>query len=249
MLRTSIRRSLLGLVVMAVTRFAVAGGVPATPQNILAIPAPAFQPVSSDVVWGYDNLGYLNASGGGAEASFFRAPVTLPDGAVVDSIGLYYCIDDETAYMLATFRTLPGGGSDGTPPVNNDLGFAITPLNTTGCSYVSAPLGGATINNNVDNGGGRQYEVVLIINNPTAAVRFKGVDVRWHRQVSPAPATATFNDVPTSDPAFQFIEAFNAAGITAGCNAAPPLYCPDNTVTRRQMAVFFAKALGLQWPQ
>ena len=65
-------------------------------------------------------------------------------------------------------------------------------------------------------------------------------------QVSPAPATATFTDVPTSDFAFQFIEAFNAAGITVGCNASPPQFCPDRNVTRREMAVFFAKALGLR---
>jgi hypothetical protein len=27
----------------------------------------------------------------------------------------------------------------------------------------------------------------------------------------------------------------------------PPLYCPDNPVTRGQMAVFLATALGLHW--
>lgn len=63
--------------------------------------------------------------------------------------------------------------------------------------------------------------------------------------VSPPPSTATFNDVPTSHPFFQFIEALHASGITGGCQAVPPLYCPDNPVTRGQMAVFLAKALGL----
>jgi hypothetical protein len=63
--------------------------------------------------------------------------------------------------------------------------------------------------------------------------------------VSPAPGTATFNDVPTSHPFFRFIEALSASGITAGCSAAPPLYCPNDPVTRGQMAVFIAKAVGL----
>jgi hypothetical protein len=80
------------------------------------------------------------------------------------------------------------------------------------------------------------------------AVGFKGVRVFWHRQVSPAPATATFTDVPTDDPAFAYIEALSASGVTAGCNVSPPKYCPDDTLTRRQMAVFLAKALGLHWP-
>jgi hypothetical protein len=57
---------------------------------------------------------------------------------------------------------------------------------------------------------------------------------------------ASFNDVPTSDPAFQFVQALVAAGITSGCGGGN--YCPDNPVTRRQMAVFLAKALGLHWP-
>jgi hypothetical protein len=63
--------------------------------------------------------------------------------------------------------------------------------------------------------------------------------------VSPAPAVATFNDVPVGHPFFRFIEALRASGITAGCSASPPLYCPDSPLTRGQMAVFLSIALGL----
>ena len=52
--------------------------------------------------------------------------------------------------------------------------------------------------------------------------------------------------LPTSDSAFQFVEALAASGITAGCGSGN--YCPDAFLTRRQMAVFLAKALGLHWP-
>jgi len=52
--------------------------------------------------------------------------------------------------------------------------------------------------------------------------------------------------VPTSSPQFQFIEALYASGVTAGCGSGN--YCPDAPLTRGQMAVFLAKALGLQWP-
>jgi hypothetical protein len=78
--------------------------------------------------------------------------------------------------------------------------------------------------------------------------RIAGCWAFWTRQVAPAPATATFNDVPTSHIFFQFIEALAASGITGGCQASPPLYCPDNPVTRGQMATFLAKALGLGFP-
>jgi len=73
------------------------------------------------------------------------------------------------------------------------------------------------------------------------------VRVYYQLQVSPAPGTATFNDVPTSDPGFQFIEALVSSGITAGCGNGN--YCPDAPLTRRQMAVFLSKALGLNWPE
>jgi hypothetical protein len=56
---------------------------------------------------------------------------------------------------------------------------------------------------------------------------------------------ATFTDVPPGHTHFQGVEALVAAGITLGC--APGLYCPDNPVTRAQMATFLARALGLHW--
>ena len=74
-----------------------------------------------------------------------------------------------------------------------------------------------------------------------------GMTFWMHLQVSPAPATATFNDVPTGYWAFRYIEALAASGITAGCGGGN--FCPDQPLTRAQMAVFLAKALGLHWPQ
>ena len=78
------------------------------------------------------------------------------------------------------------------------------------------------------------------------ALSFAGARVHYNLQVSPAPGTATFGDVPTNHPFFQFIEALAASGITGGCGNGN--YCPDNPVTRGQMAVFLSKALGLHFP-
>jgi hypothetical protein len=75
---------------------------------------------------------------------------------------------------------------------------------------------------------------------------FTTARVHYKLQVSPPPGTATFNDVPTNHPFFQFIEALAASGITGGCGSGN--YCPDNPVTRGQMAVFLSKALGLHFP-
>jgi len=71
--------------------------------------------------------------------------------------------------------------------------------------------------------------------------------LQWHRQVSAAPATATFpNDVPTTNPFFRFVEAIAASGLTGGCG--PGAFCPNDPVTRGQMAVFLSTALGLHFP-
>jgi hypothetical protein len=72
-----------------------------------------------------------------------------------------------------------------------------------------------------------------------------GVRITWRREVSPHEASPVFSDVPLDDAARRYIEALAASGITAGCG--PGVYCPDASLTRRQMAVFLAKALGLHW--
>jgi hypothetical protein len=42
------------------------------------------------------------------------------------------------------------------------------------------------------------------------------------------------------------VEALAAAGITGGCG--PGSYCPASPVSRGEMAVFLATALGLHFP-
>jgi ELWxxDGT repeat protein len=63
---------------------------------------------------------------------------------------------------------------------------------------------------------------------------------------TPPPATGTvFTDVPVGYWA-PWIEQLAAEGITGGC--APGLYCPDNPVTRAEMAVFLTKTFNLPLP-
>ena len=58
---------------------------------------------------------------------------------------------------------------------------------------------------------------------------------------TPPPCTGVFQDVPCSSNFAPWIEALAAEGITGGCQASPPLYCPSNPVRRDQMAVFLLK--------
>ena len=59
------------------------------------------------------------------------------------------------------------------------------------------------------------------------------------------PSFTVFSDVRTDYWAAQFIERVYAAGITSGCGAAgaPMRYCPEEIVTRAQMAVFLLRGI------
>jgi hypothetical protein len=163
----------------------------------------------------------------------------LPSGVVIDHIEMDACNTSSTNSGFVNFNQLSDIGGPG-----GDTNVAQVMIGPgAGCTKVESAVLGLTVDNQMN-----EYEMETFWPTGDVNVGLRGVKVYYYPQVSPAPATATFNDVPTSDPAFQFIEAFSAAGITSGCSVSPPLYCPDGNVTRRQMAVFFAKALGLNWP-
>jgi VCBS repeat protein/S-layer family protein len=61
----------------------------------------------------------------------------------------------------------------------------------------------------------------------------------------PTPGSQRYDDVPPTNVFYNFIDRMGALGITSGCSAMPPLYCPSVTVTRGQMAVFLVTAFGL----
>jgi hypothetical protein len=60
-----------------------------------------------------------------------------------------------------------------------------------------------------------------------------------------SPAAPIFNDVPSSDPYFDYVSLMADYGITVGCQTSPPLYCPSSPVTRAEMAVFIVRGLNL----
>ena len=54
---------------------------------------------------------------------------------------------------------------------------------------------------------------------------------------------STFADVPGDQWYYSWVERLYAAGITSGCSTNPLLYCPDQSVTRAQMAKFLEKGI------
>jgi hypothetical protein len=208
--------------------------------QMLSIPAAAFvQMATSDSIHYEAHLyGYVEFK------PKLWAPVVLPTGAVLDNIDLYYSdiFGRQTCAELWAYTgpTLLGSG-----PGQSMVGNVCSPGVDGGYGYAIEEISG-TVDNNVWFSGGAQYVVRVEGQGETEVGGFKGVTIWWHRAVRPAPGTATFNDVPTNHPQFQFIEALAKSGITAGCGGGS--YCPDSALTRGQMAVFLSKALGLYWP-
>jgi hypothetical protein len=165
---------------------------------------------------------------------FLAAPIHLPAGALVTSVTYYYYDTSTTAEPLGY---VAGTNTDGI--TYNYLQPIVFPNFSGGPSSVTAVLPTPlTINNSTSH-----YSIFAELPQDTRLFR---VRVIYKLQVSPAPATASFNDVPVGNPYHRFVEALAASGITGGCGGGN--YCPDAPVTRAQMAVFIAAALGLHWP-
>jgi hypothetical protein len=160
--------------------------------------------------------------------------VSIPAGVVIDYIGLEsysFC----AGVVGVELWEVDHGQTSGIASFSSSAHSYGSDFNASPISYL----------NSTNTGKALAIQVELA-NNCLNWPAVSWVEIWWRRVVSDPPGTATFNDVPTSHPFFQFIEALNAAGITGGCGNGN--YCPDGPVTRGQMAVFLSKALGLHWP-
>jgi uncharacterized protein YoaH (UPF0181 family) len=53
-----------------------------------------------------------------------------------------------------------------------------------------------------------------------------------------------FADVPSTYWAYSWIDRLYSAGITSGCGTNPLIYCPEDSVTRAQMAIFLERGMN-----
>jgi len=184
-------------------------------------------------------------------AGVFRVPLAnitllaglrLPAGALITRVEIDGC-DSDAAGQIALFlasATSPAGST----PIKTIAGVGTGTPQQPGCAlFQSAFAGGITPADRTIDNAGQYYFLALNMNAPGLAL--SNVRVYYQLQVSSAPAVATFSDVPTNHPFFQFVQALVAAGITAGCGGGQ--YCVNNPITRGEMAVFLSKALGLHF--
>ena len=176
---------------------------------------------------GHDQAGFvtLDAVGNLYLGGVFRGTVDFDPGAGtynLTSAGL----NDLFAARLNTYGGLAWAKSVGGP--DNEFGLTIA-LDAGGSLYASGSYKGTA---DFDPGPGTH--------NLTSA---GGEDPFVLKLENSAASTATFADVPVDYWAWSFVERLYAAGITGGCATNPLRYCPEDTVTRAQMAVFLLRGI------
>jgi hypothetical protein len=222
------------LVVSAVT-FAQSYGLG---DQILSLGYAAFRAQGPDVAFGMHDDGYLY--GTSSAGAYYVASVQLPQGAFVVQMCVYANVADASQSVTAYLNSsrLLAGGQGGDPQWGNIA--SVTD---------DIPIGYGTVCTNVnyafhdvDGNYNVAYDILVTAGGTSG---LGGVRLAWHRQMSLPPVSPTFGDVQPGDFGYQQIEALFASGVTGGCGGGN--YCPNDTVTRAQMAIFLARALGLYW--
>ncbi len=248
-MRSFLRSRIPGVLALAmlVVSTAYAQSGPAAPSpafgtassSVVRIGYGEFEPVVSTTPFDFetdaDHSGRFSTTIGARLAAFPH----LPTGAMLDQLELDFCDTDPTNHVLLVLTDCDSNGG------NCILINSITSPNL-GATHCGTSLQTLVPQNYTVQNGIHLLYLQCFLNSGSNSNVVNGAAISYHLQVSPAPAVATFADVPTSSPQFKFVEALVAAGITAGCGSGN--YCPNDPITRGQMAVFLASALGLHFP-
>lgn len=169
----------------------------------------------------YDYIGRLAARG-----------VTLGCGTGI------YCPDTPVIHeQMSAFVIRALGMPDPPPPPSQR--FADVPSSNVSYYAFIEQMGARGIWNGC--GGGNYCPANAVLREQMAAIvmRSRG------EFNPPTPPTQRFDDVPPTNQYYNFIDRMAVLGITLGCNASPPWYCPGDSVTRGQMAAFLVRAYNL----
>lgn len=199
----------------------------------------------------YSNYNYMRpAACSGGWAGYYELPIHLPEGAKIYSMRLIAFDNDATNDISLSLNRATqspyyaGSGSSNTYTINNTVSTTGQQTYEQGITGSFTPMTFDTYDYPASTDA-VFFSLRVIIPASSSSLTFHSVQLYWQRQSAPAPATATYSDVPTSDPFFNDVEQLSKSGITQGCGGGK--FCPNSAVTRAQMAAFLHRALGLHW--
>jgi uncharacterized protein (DUF1800 family) len=149
-----------------------------------------------------------------------------------------YCPNDivTRAQMAAFIMRSLGEFNPPTPPTQR---FTDVPPDNIFYAFIDRL---AALGITVGCGGGNYCPNDYVTRGQMAAFIMRGVGIFS----PPAPPTQRFTDVPPDYLFYSFIDQMALRGVTAGCSATT--YCPNDFVTRAQMAAFLVRGFGLLDP-
>jgi predicted extracellular nuclease len=160
----------------------------------------------------------------------FRNDPNRPERVSDHDIAVAYFTESCLFALDRDHQSFAGGGGSGTVNVTAITGCAWTA--STGSPFITINSGnmgtgdGAVMYSVVANAGGTIRSDSLTIGGHTFTV-YQGFD---------------FLDVPSNDPFYSDIGKLAARGVTVGCGGGN--YCPNDPVTREQMAALIMRAKG-----
>lgn len=211
-----------------------------------------FQPIRGPdgVFCGFDLTGtggyYSNECDNGTSSGTYYAPFQLPEGARITNVYVHFFDNDAagafTHQMYRGETTWNGGGT----PSATSVSPVLASTDSADYQMVQSNPSSTVVYDTYDQTTQRHSSYYLRVNmSHSNTVRYRGTWILYSRQIAPAPATASFTDVPTTHPFFNEVQQLVKSGVTFGCGGGN--YCPDAAVTRGQMAAFLSRALGLHW--
>jgi hypothetical protein len=140
--------------------------------------------------------------------------------------------------QVTVFTPTPGGGTSSARTVNINETFLDVPVSHFAYQYIQAVYNAGVT-------AGCAFRLYCP-DNPTTRAQMAVFLLKASQgsNYTPPPCTGSlFGDVTCSSNFDPWIEDLAGRGITGGCQANPPLYCPSASVTRAQMAPFLLKTL------
>jgi hypothetical protein len=184
-----------------------------------------------------------SAAGAGAAYAFLQSP-----GLNVSKshIGNFTETQNAAAYYVKVTNSADAGPSAGLVTLAETLPSGLTLVSMTGTGW-SCIAANCTRNDSLATG--RSYPRITVKANVTSAVTpqvnsvtLSGGGSSGDNTTDPTNILAPFTDTASTDFFFDGVNLLRQYAITAGCSAVPPMYCPNDNVTRTQMAIFMVRA-------
>jgi hypothetical protein len=184
---------------------------------------------------------------------------------------VYYQRNIDLSWMIkggTPGHTYQGGGNHAFTVIHGDfLHYGVIGQGCTACGYKKPPTAGPALDwwnkcfvsprhissylceTAVVPVGTQNYQMKTLIQvtDPAKRASWAATYGCTLATPTPTPSVLTPTPIPGGDPAARYIESLVNHGVTTGCGVdaqGRPIFCPDRSMTRREVAVWIVKSMG-----